>query len=104
MQERVGTPSTCTVHAPQCPSLQEILVPVSPRTSRSSCARLIPIGASTSYMWSLTVSESSGTGGHRHDVGEMDETEGGARDEAGIRFVLRFGQRAPELARCDEEL
>ena len=36
MHESVGTPSTCTVHAPQWPSLHAIFVPVSPSRSRSS--------------------------------------------------------------------
>ena len=31
MHESVGVPSTSTVHAPQCPSLQAIFVPVSPK-------------------------------------------------------------------------
>src|SRR6266571_2470172 len=104
MQESTGTPSTCTVHAPQWPSLQAIFVPVSPTTSRSACARLIPIGASISYTCSLTVSASSGTGRHRHDVGEMNEPEGRARDHPSFRFVLRFWQRAPQLARREQQL
>src|ERR1700683_325582 len=33
-QERTGTPSTCTVHAPQSPAPQPNLVPVSPTSSR----------------------------------------------------------------------
>src|SRR6185436_3147121 len=33
---RVATPSTCTVHAPHCPSPQPNLVPVRPKVSRST--------------------------------------------------------------------
>ena len=47
MHESVGMPSTCTVHAPQWPSLHAIFVPVSPSDSRNACARLVPTGAST---------------------------------------------------------
>jgi len=49
MQERIGTPSTSTVHAPQCPSLHAIFVPVSPRSSRSVSASDCPTSACTSY-------------------------------------------------------
>ena len=35
MQDRCGTPSSRTVHAPQCPSPQATFVPVRPRSSRS---------------------------------------------------------------------
>ena len=42
MHESVGTPSICTVHAPQCPSLHAIFVPVSPTTSRSSLREAHP--------------------------------------------------------------
>src|SRR5205085_3538620 len=48
MQESTGTPSSCTVQAPQCPSPQAILVPVKPRSSRSTSASVRPTGASSS--------------------------------------------------------
>src|ERR1019366_8865918 len=35
-QDRMGTPSTSTVQAPHCPSPHPNLVPVSPRSSRST--------------------------------------------------------------------
>jgi hypothetical protein len=38
MHESIGTPSTWTVHAPQCPSKHAIFVPVSPRSSRRTSA------------------------------------------------------------------
>src|SRR5207302_9079798 len=34
MQESVGTPLSCTVQAPQCPSPQATFVPVRPRSAR----------------------------------------------------------------------
>jgi hypothetical protein len=46
MQDRVGTPSSCTVHAPQWPSPQATFVPVKPRSSRSTVASERPTGAS----------------------------------------------------------
>ena len=48
MHDSVGTPSSCTVQAPQCPSLHAILVPVSPSSSRSTCASDRPTGTSSS--------------------------------------------------------
>src|SRR5437867_13083502 len=36
MQERVGMPLTCTVHAPHCAMPQPNLVPVSPSSSRTT--------------------------------------------------------------------
>src|SRR5207244_10140602 len=56
--------------------------------------------------WSppFTVSLSSGTGRHRHDVGEMNETGRRARDEARLGLILDLGERAPEVARGDEQL
>jgi hypothetical protein len=44
MHESRGTPSIWTVQAPQCPSLHAIFVPVSPSSSRRTCARLVPDG------------------------------------------------------------
>jgi len=38
MHESVGTPSSWTVQAPQCPSPHAIFVPVSPRSSRRTWA------------------------------------------------------------------
>src|SRR2546422_8844245 len=104
MHDSVGTPSIWTVHAPQWPSLHAIFVPVRPSCSRSSCARLMPTGASSSYDRSLTVSVSSGTRGHRHDVGEMDEARRRAGDDARFGLVLCLGERAPEIACRHEQL
>src|SRR6476661_6215716 len=104
MHERIGVPSTWTVQAPQCPSLHAIFVPVKPSSSRNTCARLTPIGASSSYAPPLTVSSSSGTRRHRHDVGEVDEARRRARDEASLSLVLGLGQRPPQVARGDQQL
>src|SRR6478672_1352110 len=99
MHDSTGTPSICTVHAPQCPSLHAIFVPVKPSSSRNTCARLALIGASSSNTPPFTVSSSSGTGRHRHDVGEVDEARRRARDEASLSLVLGLGERAPQVAR-----
>src|SRR2546423_5948662 len=48
MHESTGTPSSCTVQAPQWPSLQAILVPVRPRSSRNASASVRPTGAASS--------------------------------------------------------
>src|SRR5438128_1622349 len=99
MQESTGTPSICTVHAPQWPSLQAIFVPVKPSFSRSTAARLVPTTASTTCSVPLTTRVSSGTARHRDDVGEVDETRRRARDHSRLVLVLGLGQGAPEGAR-----
>src|SRR5919198_3714467 len=104
MHDSVGTPSTCTVHAPQWPSLHAPFVPVSPSRSRRTVARLAPIGTSTTCSSPFTTSVTSGTGRHRHDVGEVDEPRRRACDDARRVVVLCLGQRAPELASRDEDV
>ena len=47
MHDSVGTPSTSTVHAPQCPSPHATFVPVSVSSSRSASASVVPTGRST---------------------------------------------------------
>ena len=44
MHESRGTPSTWTVHAPQCPSAHAIFVPVRPSRSRRTDASVVPTG------------------------------------------------------------
>src|SRR6478735_5259356 len=102
MQESVGTPSSCTVQAPQWPSPQAILVPVKPRSSRSTCASDRPTGAS--YEWVSPLIRSSGRRRHRHDVGEVDEPEGRSRVCHAVLFVPVFRQCQPHVLRDGEEL
>ncbi len=73
MQLSTGTPSSCTVQAPQWPSAQAIFVPVSPRSSRSVSASVCPTGASNECSWPLTLR--LGSRGHRRDVREVNEPE-----------------------------
>src|SRR5947208_7697376 len=49
MHESTGTPSNCTVQAPQWPSAHATFVPVRPRSPRSVSASVWPTGASTLY-------------------------------------------------------
>ena len=81
MHESTGTPSSCTVHAPQWPSPHAIFVPVRPRSSRSTSASVRPTAGSTSYAWPLTLSMR----GHRQDVREVEHPEGGPRRPARAR-------------------
>jgi hypothetical protein len=48
MQDRIGRPSRCTVHAPHSATPQANLVPVSPTTSRSTHKRGMSSGTSSS--------------------------------------------------------
>src|SRR5262249_6196282 len=102
MQESVGTPSSITVHAPQWPSPQATFVPVSPRSSRNTCASERPTRASTWYVSPLI--RSSGRGRHRHDVGEVDEPEGGPDVRPHVLFVGFLRQRPPHVARSKQQL
>src|SRR5690349_6317213 len=102
MHESTGTPSSWTVHAPQCPSPQATFVPVSPSGSRSVSASVWPTGASTSYLNPLTTS--STTGGHRQDVRQVDEPKRRPRDDALLGLVLELGEHAPEVSRRHEQL
>ena len=105
MHESVGVPSICTVHAPQCPSLHAIFVPVSPSYLAQQLREAHPDRRlDRRSAWPLTVSASSGMRRHRDDVGEMDETRRRPRDDARLRLVLGLRQRAPELARGEQEL
>jgi hypothetical protein len=54
-QERVGWPSTCTVHAPQAAIPQPNFVPVSPMTSRSAHNKGMSAGTSREWDLPLTV-------------------------------------------------
>src|SRR5918999_5270861 len=101
-QESTGTPSSCTVQAPQCPSLQATFVPVSPSSSRSTSASEVPTAASTACASPLT--RSSSIGGHGDDVGEVDEREGRAAHPRPLALVLDLRQRAPQLLGGREEL
>src|SRR5262249_61395827 len=94
MHESVGLPSTRTVQAPQCPSPQATFVPVSESSSRSASASVVPTGLRTSYTWSLTFT--SGIGGHRLDVGEVDQAGRQPHGLALADLVLRLGERGPD--------
>src|SRR4051812_20498503 len=105
MHESVGTPSICTVHAPQCPSLHAIFVPVKPSSSRRTCASDVPTRAPrTLYSCPLTVSFRSLTARHRQDIREVDEARARACDQPCVVIVLRLRQRAPEIACRREQL
>src|SRR5262244_3964236 len=54
--ERIERPSTSTVHVPHSPSSQPCLVPVSPRSSRSTSSRVLWTGTSVSRESPLTFS------------------------------------------------
>src|SRR5215472_18891621 len=54
--ESTGSPSTSTVHVPHSPSSQPCLVPVSPRSSRSTSSRVLWTGTSVSRESPLTFS------------------------------------------------
>src|SRR6218665_2102295 len=47
-QDRAATPSTCTVHAPHCPSPQPYLGPLRPRSLRSRCSSVASRGTPAS--------------------------------------------------------
>src|SRR5205085_684667 len=102
MQDRVGTPSRSTVHAPQWPSPHATFVPVRPRSSRRTYASGRSTGGSTWCTPPFT--RSSSTRRHREDVREVDQPEGGAPDGYPVALVLDLGQRAPQLARRQQEL
>jgi len=53
-QERVGTPSTCTVQAPHWPSPQPYLVPTRPSVSRSAQSKGVSGSTSTAWVLPLT--------------------------------------------------
>src|SRR5207249_463319 len=55
MHERTGWPSRCTVQAPHCAMPQPNLVPVSPRTSRSTQSSGMSSGAATSWSFPFTL-------------------------------------------------
>src|SRR5438128_7191302 len=56
MQERVGCPSSSTVHAPHCPSPQPYLLPVRLRSLRSTLSRLVAESTSVVIFFPLTLS------------------------------------------------
>ena len=55
MQERVASPSTCTVQAPHSDSPQPNFVPVRPSVSRSTQSRGVSGVTSTECDWPFTV-------------------------------------------------
>src|ERR1700688_4055125 len=55
-QERVGTPSMCTVQAPHWAMPQPYLVPVMPSVSRSTQSRGVSGSTSTLWDWPLMLS------------------------------------------------
>src|ERR671924_1306416 len=95
MHDRTGTPSSCTVQAPQCPSLHAIFVPVRPIASRSVSASDRPTWVSTRCGSPLTTSSS--TGRHRQDVGELDHAKCRPGDLPALLLVLDLGQRPPDV-------
>jgi hypothetical protein len=54
--ERMGSPSTCTVHAPHWAMPQPYFVPVNPRSSRNTQSKGVSGSASTSLFRPLTFS------------------------------------------------
>src|SRR3954468_21744364 len=102
MHESVGTPSTRTVHAPQCPSLQAIFVPVSPSSSRSVSASDVPTGTSMSKRPPLIVR--LGNRSHRLDVGEVDQPEREPVRLPALAVVLDLRQLLPQRACSLEQL
>src|SRR5262245_31743576 len=54
-QDRTGTPSTRTVQVPHSPSSQPCLVPMRPRSSRSTSRRVLCTGTSASWVSPFTV-------------------------------------------------
>src|ERR1700704_4430305 len=102
MHESVGSPSTSTVQAPQCPSLQATFVPVKPNRSRSVSASEVPMGTSREYRPPLT--RSSGSRRHRLDVGQVQEA---GRQPPGLE-ALGVGAegcpRLPQVTRCLEQV
>src|SRR5204862_3928212 len=102
MHESTGTPSSCTVQAPQWPSAQATFVPVRPRSPRSVSASVWPTGAST--RWTPPFTLSSNATGHRQDVREVDEPKRRPAHEPLLAFLVDLRQRAPEIARGLQEL
>src|SRR5277367_6788458 len=56
-QERVATPSICTVQAPHCAMPQPYFVPVNPIVSRNTHSS--GVSSSTSTVWTLPLIESA---------------------------------------------
>src|SRR3954453_20813579 len=102
MHESTGTPSSCTVQAPQWPSAQAIFVPVSPSSSRRVSASVVPTGTST--RWAPPLTRSSTTGPPGQDVREVDEPKRGAADHPLLGLVADLRQNAPEIARGLDQL
>src|SRR5205823_6208329 len=102
MHESTGTPSSCTVQAPQWPSAHATFVPVRPRSPRRVSASVWPTGASTRYTPPFT--RSSHATCHRKDVREVDEPKRRPAHKPLLAFVFDLGQRAPEVARGLQEL
>src|SRR4051812_5995635 len=97
MQESTGTPSSCTVQAPQCPSPQAIFVPVRPSSPRRVSASVGPTGGSTRYRPPLILS--STTGCPRQDVRQVHEPKRRPAHRPLLALVLDLWEHAPEVAR-----
>ena len=81
-QERVGTPSICTVQAPHCAMPQPYLVPVRPTFSRIAHSRGVSGATSTSYVLPFTL---------RRAIE--------AFSSSGRNFLMVLSERSPLLAR-----
>src|SRR5690349_6161913 len=103
MQESTGTPSSCTVQAPQWPSLQATLVPVRPRSSRRVSASDCPTGGSPAWS-SVPLTLSSSTGRHRQDVREVHEPKRRAAHHPLLALVVDLREHPPEVARGLDQL
>src|SRR5579872_4443082 len=101
MHESVGRPPTSTVQAPQWPSPQAVLVPVSPISSRKTSAREAPASAPSSYRPPLIVS--SGTR-HRLHVCDVDQPHRQAEGREPLALVAQVRQPLPERARGAQQL
>src|SRR4029453_9886255 len=103
MHESTGTPSSCTVQAPQWPSLQATFVPVRPRSSRSVSARVRPTGGSATSS-TAPFTRSSSTRRHRKDVRQVHEPKRRAAYDPLFAFVVDLRKHAPQVARGLQQL
>ena len=89
MQAHTASPSTSTVQAPQSPAWQPILVPVRPRSSRSTSERRREGSATTTRSVALT---------RRRTTGNGLRLAGGHRPASGSAHA-QLRQRAPQQRR-----
>src|SRR5947209_9231775 len=99
MHDSVGTPSTSTVHAPQCPSPHAIFVPVSDSSSRSVSASVVPTSEWISYACPLTLSTRD-----RLDVRDVYEAVHEPAGQPLLHLVLDLRHGQPQVACGDEQL